>query len=473
MLLLPAVAGCATSPATGETFFTGGLTPEQEKKLGAEQHPKMVEQFGGAYDDKAIQDYVQSVGTLLAKTSEQPNLDWTFTVLDSPIVNAFALPGGYVYITRGLMALADNEAQVAGVLGHEIGHVTARHSAQRYGGSVLATAASIAAGIFLGGDAAQAAGALSQVALSSYSRSQEFEADQLGVRYVARAGYGPDAMAGFLEKMEAESRLQATLRGDPDAADRFSLLQTHPRTAERVREAIAAANVKTVANPMVARDIYLRKIDGLLFGYSADEGFVRGRRFIHPKLGFAFEMPEGFRLFNASTQVVAMGPEDSVIVFDQAGKDANNDPLRYLTEQWARNSRLEEAERIDINGMPAATGRTTARTQKGTRDLRAVAIRYDSGKMYRFLFVTPPDLTGRLGEELRRTTYSFRKLSSREANEVQPHRLRIHTVKAGETQESLAQRMPYPDYRLLRFRVLNGLSENDRLQPGNRVKLVQ
>jgi predicted Zn-dependent protease len=260
-------------------------------------------------------------------------------------------------------------------------------------------------------------------------------------------------MAGFLEKMEAESRLQATLRGDPEAA--------------------AAAGVKPVADPMLARDVYLRKIDGLLYGYSAKEGFVRGREFLHPELRFAFRVPDEFRLFNATSQVVAMGPEDSVIVFDRAGKDADSDPLHYLTRQWARDTQLEEVERIEINGMAAATGRTRARTQKGTRDLRAVAIRYDSSTIYRFLFVTPPGQTEWLSEALRRTTFSFRKLSAAEAGQLKPLRLRIHTVKAGETQASLAEKMPYPDYRLLRFRVLNGLSEGDALQPGQQVKLVR
>ncbi len=470
--LLALATGCATAPATGESFFTGGLSEERERELGAEQHPKMLEAFGGAYEDEAVQAYVDSVGTLLAKTSEMPELDFTFTVLDSPMVNAFALPGGYVYVTRGLLALAGSEAELAGVLAHEIGHVTARHAAQRYGGQMLATAANLAAAILLGGPAAQATGGLAQIALAGYSRSQESEADRLGVRYLTRVGYEPQAMAGFLEKLQAHSRLEAELRGRPEAADRFSLLQTHPRTAERVREAIVEAGGKTVREPMTARDIYLDKIDGLLYGDDPEQGFVRGRRFLHPQLRFAFQVPEGFRLFNSPTRVVAFGPEDSLILFDQARREGGGDMVAYLTREWVRGRRLDGVEALTVDGMPAATGTTRLDTRQGPRDVRLVAIGFDDERVYRFLFVTPPALTDSLGPELRRTTYSFRRLSAAEAARLQPLRLRVHTVAAGETVQGLARRMPFADYRLERFRVLNGLAPGESLQPGERVKLV-
>lgn len=471
-LLIPALAGCARAPATGEPIFTGGMTQAQEKRLGAEQHPELVKAFGGEYGHAEIQAYVQELGVKVARTSELPGLDWTFTVLDTPMVNAFALPGGYIHVTRGLVALADNEAQLAGVLAHEIGHVTARHSAERYGSQILAGIAGIATGILLGGEAAQAMGSLSQVALSSYSRSQEFEADTLGVRYLARAGYEPDAMAAFLRKMQAEARLEAKLRGRPEAADQFNILQTHPRTVDRVQEAVAAAGGRVVAEPRLGRETYLAKLDGLTYGYSAEEGFVRDRRFAHPKLRFAFEVPPGFRLVNSTRQVVAFGPEDSLVIFDRATKSARGDVLEYMARTWAARTRLSQVERITVNGMDAATGRTQVRTRQGRRDLRLVAIRYDPETIYRFLFVTPPAMTERLNEELRRTTYSFRKLSAEEAAALEPLRLVIHTVQPGETQESLAERMPFAAFRLERFRVLNGLSPDDSLKPGQKVKLV-
>jgi len=212
LLLLHTLAACATAPATGRSFFTAGMSQEDEAKLGAKQHKEIVKEFGGAYQDPALGRYVSSLGTLLARTSELPDLKFTFTVLDSPIVNAFALPGGYVYVTRGLLALAENEAEVAGVLSHEIGHVTARHAAERYGQAMAAKLATAGLGILFGsGPEVQAANTLSALALSSWSRDQEFEADTLGVRYLTRGGFDPGAMASFLAKLQANSRLQAKL----------------------------------------------------------------------------------------------------------------------------------------------------------------------------------------------------------------------------------------------------------------------
>ncbi len=261
----PVLGGCESAPATGRSFFTGGMTPEKEARIGLRENQKVLKQFAGAYDDPDLARYVSGLGTLLAKTSELQDLEFRFTVLDSPIVNAFALPGGYVYVTRGLLALAENEAQLASVLAHEIGHITARHTAERYGQAVLAQAATLGVGILLGGTEAKLLGTGATLVLRGWSRTQEFEADTLGVRYLTRAGFDPDAMAGFLSRLRAHSRLEAELRGEPGRADAFSLLQTHPRTTDRINQAIKAAGVKPVAQPIVAREIYLRLIVGITY----------------------------------------------------------------------------------------------------------------------------------------------------------------------------------------------------------------
>ncbi|MFQ5776228.1 MAG: M48 family metalloprotease [Kiloniellaceae bacterium] len=476
LIVLAAAApltGCATAPATGRTFFTGGMTAADEARLGREEHDKIVPEFGGVYEDPELGAYVASVGALLAKTSETPDLRFTFTVLDTPIVNAFALPGGYVYITRGLLALAGDEAELAGVLAHEIGHVTARHSAERYGQAMAASIAQLGLGILLGGGAVtEAFGTVSALALRSFSREQEHEADLLGIRYLARAGYDPNAMATFLEKLLADSRLAAELRGRPGRADEFNIMQTHPRTADRIALAMREAGVKTVARPMRAREVYLRKIDGLLYGDDPDQGFIRGRRFLHPALRFAFEVPQGFRLFNNSRAVVARGPEGAAIVFDRARKPSAAPMPAYLRQVWAKGVALAEVEAFTVNGMPAATGRTRLDTRRGARDVRLVAVRYDAETIYRMMFITPPELTGPLSRALRETTYSFRKLSAAEAAALKPLRLRIHTVRPGETAAKIAARMPFADYRLPRFLVLNGLSQGAALRPGQKVKIV-
>ena len=466
------VSGCETAPATGRTFFTGGLSAEDEVALGAEEHKKIVPAFGGTYENPELTGYVESVGGLLARTSELPDLKFTFTVLDSPIVNAFALPGGYVYITRGLLALANDEAEMAGVLAHEIGHVTARHSAERYGQAVTASIFQAGAGILFGGAAANAAGTVGGLALRSYSRDQEFEADLLGIRYISRAGYDTRAMASFLGQLQADSRLQAEMAGQPGKADQFNIMQTHPRTSDRVEAALREAGVKTVKNPMRPREVYLRKIDGMLYGDNPDEGVVRGRQFLHSALRFAFEVPPGFQIVNSPQAVAARGPQGAAIIFDRGKTATSASMTAYLTRVWAKGVALQDVEAITINGLPAATGRTRQDTEQGTRDIRLVAIRYDDKTIYRMLFATPPRATAGLAENLRRTTYSFRKLTPQEAAAIKPLRLRIHTVRAGETPQSIAGRMPFEKYALERFLVLNGLSANSTLQPGQKVKIV-
>ena len=467
------VGGCETSPATGRTFFSGGMDAAGEARLGAQEHKKIVPQFGGVYDDPALAAYVSSVGGLLAKTTETPDLEFTFTVLDSPIINAFALPGGYVHVTRGLIALADDEAELAGVLAHEIGHVTARHSAERYGQTMAANIARLGLGILTGSSAVtKAVGTVGALAVRGYSRQQEYEADLLGVRYLARAGYDPGAMASFLRKLQADSRLTAEIAGKPGQADKFNIMQTHPRTADRIAAATRAAGVKAVREPMRARDIYLGKIDGLLYGDNPKQGLARGRSFLHPIMRFAFEVPPGFRIVNGARQVAALGPNGAAIVFDRAGQAFDGSMSAYITRVWAKDIGLGQVEAITVNGMPAATGQARLRTRRGARDMRVVAYRYDAQTIYRMLFVTPPEQTRSLNRALRETTYSFRRLSAREAAAVTPLRLRVHTVKPGETPAALAARLPFPDHRLERFLVLNGLAPDARLRTGQKVKLI-
>jgi len=467
------LAGCTTAPATGRTFFSGGMSAEDEARLGLQEHQKIVPQFGGVYENAELGAYIASIGNLLARTSEIPNQKFTFTVLDSPIVNAFALPGGYVYVTRGLLALAESEAEVAGVLAHEIGHVAARHSAERYGQNVAAKIAGVGLGVLFGNKAvSDTFTAASSVALRSFSREQEYESDLLGVRYLSRAGFDTNAMAGFLSRLQADSRLQAELAGQPGRVDEFNIMQTHPRTADRIQRAIAQAGAAPVKDPIIGRGVFLGKIDGMLYGDNPDQGLIRGRKFLHPNLRFAFTVPEGFRLANSSQRVVASGPEGAGILFDQVSQPGGGTMSAYLTQVWAKGVTVQGVEAITINGMAAATGQVSVNGRSGPRDLRLIAIRYDDKTVYRMLFVTPPKLTESLSRPLRGTTYSFRKLSAAEAAAVKPWRLVLHKVRSGETASKLAKRMPFPDFQLKRFLVLNGLAENNPLPVGRKVKLV-
>ncbi len=473
MAALPALSGCTTNPATGGQMLSF-MSPEEEARLGAAEHPKLVAAFGGEVLDPALVKYVDDVGQKLARYSEIPNLKYTFTIIDSEIVNAFALPGGFIHVSRGLLALANSEAELASVLAHEIGHVTARHAAQRHSQSVLAGLGVNVIGVLTGvREAANLAGSVAELYLKSYSREHEFEADTLGVRYIRRAGYDSRAAANFLASLRAHSQLEARLQGLPEGTvDQRNWMATHPRTVDRVERAAQAAGNGDVANPVIGHDVYLQKIDGLIYGNSPRHGFVRGRDFLHPDLRFRFRVPQGFELTNTPERVLAKGPRGAVIVFDGASAAPSRNMLEYMVNTWGRGIRIGSREELTINGKPAATGVARVRTRAGVRDYRLVAIRGEDKQVWRFLFVTPPDVTASFSGEFRATRQSFRTVSEREAATWPAQRIRLHRVRAGDTVESLAARGPFEKLKVDRFRVLNGLSPGEPLKLGSTVKLV-
>ena len=474
-VLLSGLAGCTTTnPATGQSEFTPLMTPAQEVRVGAEEHPKIIKRFGGVYDDPDVGGWIAQIGGALVANSELPDLAFTFTVLDTDQINAFAVPGGYVYITRGLIALANTEAEIAGVLAHEIGHVTARHTAQRYNRTVAANLLTTVLGAATGSrEIAQAGQLVGAGVLASYSREQEFEADILGVRYMTRAGYNPYGQADLLSQLQRERALALAIAGRDGADPTASFFASHPNTIERVRRAVAAADVSgAAANAPYRRDEFLARVDGLIYGGSPDHGYIRGRTFWHPKLRFAFTVPPDFRLINTPRAVYARGPGGARIRFDISRKAGGGDPLAYLVDVWARDLRLRDVERITVNGLPAATGAADVNTRSGRRGLRLVAARSSAGAMFRLMFVTPPGLEDRLREDLRRTTYSLRELSPGEAARLKPRRIRVVTVGVGDTVEALARRMAVDDFPVERFRVLNALQPDARPRVGERVKIV-
>ncbi len=460
----------AAPPADAQIF----MSKAQEKQIGQEEHPKILKSYG-VYPDAAVSGYVAQIGGSIAANSNDPGVGYTITLLNSPIVNAFALPGGYVYITRGLLALANSEAEVAGVLGHEIGHVTARHTAKRYdravGTSIVGAIVGAVTGSPIASDLLNLGGALY---LSSFSRQQEYEADLLGVRSLARTGYDPYAQADFLATLDAETKLEAKLAGVE--AHRMEFFSTHPNTPDRVRRAIEEAKGQGLAinaRPR-NRDVYLSKVEGMVYGNSRSDGFIRGQTFLHPELKLAFKVPDGFHLQNSPEAVVATAKDGSGIQFDGGKAPAGRDAKTYLTSDFANEIKLRprNVETFDVNGMHAATGTATAQTNSGNVDVRMVAIQYEPGTMYRFLLITPTNVTKTRDAALRATIMSFRKLSSSEAAALKP--LRIHIVKAGagDSVASLANRMSFKDYREERFRVLNGLGTTGSVVSGSRYKII-
>ena len=460
-----------TAAASAQGLLDLVMSPAEEKRIGAQEHPKILEQFGGAYDDPELSAYTDSIGQLLARTSGAPGVGYTFTVLNSPVVNAFALPGGYVYVTRGLIALADNEAELAGVLAHEIGHVVARHGAKRQSKSVLATLGLAVLGVVTENPDLVSLGQIGAMAvISGYSREEEHEADRLGVGYLSRAGFAPEAMSSFLDKLGAHSDLESKLYGTP-AGGGFDFFATHPRTADRVARAAEAAARTNVYDPIEARDIYLSKIDGIIYGDDPEQGFVRGRRFVHPIIGFEFTVPPRFRLLNGQREVIARGPDGAGIQFDLQELQHGVQMRRYIRRVWAPEAKLSALEPLRINGMEAATALVPGGGPNGSH-MRLLAVRFQPETVARFVFVMPRGLASRLESEFRDTVYSFRRVSKRDSEALRPWRLRIHTVREGEGLATLARSSPVDRAPLQQFRVLNGLQYGEPVRPGQLVKRV-
>ena len=465
------LCACTTNPATGHSQLAPLMSSEDEARAGAEAHPKIVEAYGGVYQDERVGAYVAKVASRIARGSDRPDIAYRVTVLNSPAVNAFALPGGYVYVTRGLLALVDDEAELAGVLGHEIGHVVARHSAQRQTAALGASVLGAVIGAVVGSDAAsRVVGAGGQGLLASYSRDQEFEADAIGVRYLAKAGYDPSAEADFLEAMGAEEQLRARIAGRQNDGAQMSWLASHPATPDRVAAARRHADESGIA-PGTGdrdRDALMHAIDGLIYGDSPESGIVRGQTFYHPKLRFSFSAPQGFSIVNSTRAVIVTGPDGTVVKFDAGRKAPNVEIGIYLTSVWAEGVALKGLERFKIDGMNAAS--SAARV--GDYNAQLVAIEAAPDTVYRFLMGTKPSAGSRYNKPLTELVRSFHRLTAAEARAVKPLRIRIATVQPGDTVEMLSRRMAFADHRAERFRVLNGLRPGVEPKPGMLVKII-
>ena len=463
------LSGCAVNPATGERNLIL-VNLSEEKRIGLREHPKILAQFGGVYDDPDKTGYVADIGGRLAATTETPSLRFTFTLLDSPIVNAFALPGGFVYISRGLMALAGDEAELAGVLGHEIGHVVARHSAQRQSKAMLAQLGVGLLGAVTSSGPMQLANAAASLYLRSYSRDQELEADMLGIRYLKRAGYDINAMASFLKRMRSNSRLEAQIADrSPDQVDQFDITATHPRTVDRVRRVVSLSGESPRGRRL--RQAYLNTVDGMIFGDGPEQGYILGRRFAHPELRFEFSVPGSFRLQNRPNRLVAASRRDkATILFTAAPKPYQGRMTGYIANVWARGARINDLETITINGLEAAT--SWVRSRDGKTDFRLIAIRFSAREVFRFIFVAAPSTMRRLSSSFQRTTYSFRRLTPKQAKALKPKRLRVIEVSSSDSVADLSARMAFDKFRQERFVTLNGLDGATPLASRSLIKLV-
>jgi len=480
-LLLPlfAISACSTNQATGRNQFTGLMSTSQETQIGAQEHQKILAQYGGAVKDKALRDYVTRIGEKIVPFTERQDVDYTFTLLDSPVVNAFALPGGYVYVTRGILMLANDESELAGVIGHEIGHVTARHSAERYSTSVLTSlgASILSAAIKVDG-ARQALGLGANLYLSSYSRSQEHEADDLGIRYLSRAGYDPQGMARFLVALEASAKLEALEAGKSAKNSGPSYLSTHPVTAERITQSVAEGRKYPQGSNQTNRVEYLKAVNGMVIGDSAEQGFVDNNKFIHPELGFTFDVPNDFKFQNTAQAVIAQSKSNSgaSLIFVGGKKDVSQsaeDYLRQVVLKGNMDGTRDFGTNI-VNGFKTASVEKTGSLNGKAANMRIVVFEYAPKSVYVFTIAMPRGTSATDITKMQNSVFSFSRISNAERNKYRPKQLGIRVAKYNDTAESMSKNFPYNDgLNALRFRTINGLNGNEGLRQGQAYKIIR
>jgi len=463
------LSACSTSNSA-PTPIAITLPPLQPEMPPAQrrEHQRILAAYGGAYENAKLDALLSQTVKKLVAASDRPDLAYQVIVLNSPAVNAFALPSGQLYVTRGLIALANDNSELASVLSHEMAHVIARHAAIREDQVRQAALVNrVATDLLSDPQLGALALAKSKIALASFSRAQEFEADGIGVAISARAGFDPYGAQRFLTSMGANAQLKArSVHIDPRAPD---FLSSHPATPERVNN--AQANARQFTGPGTGnRDkaTYLEVLDGLVYGEDPSEGFVRGRRFLHPKLGFTFAAPEGFVLDNTAQAVFGVkdGGEQALRL-DVVRVPAEQTLGEYLTSGWIDNIDTKSVEEISVNGLPAATA--TATGEQWT--FRLYVIRFGSD-VYRFIFAAKNRTDG-VDRNFRDSVNSFRRMTLSEIRSAKPLRLKTVMVRSTDSVDRLARRMAVSDRYVERFRVLNGLGPNDRLKPGDVVKLIE
>ena len=461
-----AVAACS-SISGGRQIFLPELPKNAEAtSASVREHQRVLSAYGGAYEDPKLHAKLTNVVGRLVAASERPDLSYKITILNSPAVNAFALPNGQLYVTRGLLGLANDSAEFASVMSHELAHVIARHAATREEQARKTELISSVHDMLSDSQVGAMALARSKIALASFSRSQEFEADGIGVGIAARSGFDPFGASRLLASMGRNAELRAASRsGDPRSPD---FLSSHPATPERVKNAEASAR-QFAAGGSAERDkaAYLASINGMIYGEDPVDGFVRGRRFLHPKLGFTFMAPDGFVLDNTAQAVLGMKEgAGQALRLDVVKVSAEQSLIEYLNSGWIENVENGSVEELSVNRFPAATA-----TAIGNQwAFRLYVVRFGS-EVYRFIFAAKTR-TPETDRTFRESIQTFRRLSLQEVHSTKPLHLKIVKVQAGDTVETLAVQMALLDRQVERFRVLNGLGSDEQLKAGDLIKII-
>ena len=467
-LLVGLAAGpssCARNPATGKNEISL-VSESQEIQMGQEYAQQIVKSMG-VYDDKKVQDYVSRLGLGMAAKSERPKLPWAFYVMDDPTVNAFALPGGSIFITRGILTHMNNEAELVGVLGHEIGHVTARHSVQQMTRQQIAQIG-LGVGSIISSDVAQYAGLAAQglgVLFLKYGRDAESQSDQLGFKYMVRDGYDPRGMATMFETLARVSKLEG-------AGDIPEWASTHPDPGNRVQATMD--RVDTLSVPLTKlttkREEYLPIVAGMPYGEDPRQGYIDGNTFYHPGLRFKLELPDGWQAQNTPEALVAMSPEqDAMLQLTAPGKGTPDEAAKqFLGQEGVKSGQMSSSP---VNGLPAVSSQFEAQTEQGSVQGVVSFIKYGD-LTYRLLGYTPAGKLQAYDKTFRASITSFSQLTDQARLEVEPYKVELVKVDREMTVAEFNGKYP-STIAVERVAVVNGLNTpSDRIPAGTTMKRI-
>lgn len=470
--LLPA---CATNPVTGSSDFVL-ISEEQEIALGRQANAQILKDTP-VYEDPKLQQLVQQVGEELASQSHRPELFYRFTIVDSTAINAFALPGGYIYITRGLLAYLNSEAELAAVLGHEIGHVTARHSVRQQS---TAAVTGILGAVIAASTGVQGADTLTDMAgtaiVRGYGRDHELEADRLGAEYLARSGYDPNAMlevVGVLKNQEA-FETQAAKKEGREANVYHGLFSTHPDNDARFQEVVnAAQRFKTGTTSRVNRESFLRTLDGLTFGDSAREGIIRDNHFYHKPLDFTLTFPKGWRIENHTEKILAISENnDGLIQMSIAELNKRITPEQFM-EQRMQLKNLRQGKTFVNGELEGYTAIADSNTTFGTRAVRYVIIYRDTSAYIFAAAAKNKNQSRRYDDDILATARSFRSLTSADAPYANEKKIAVIRAPGGASYASLAAESPISDYPEMQLRLLNDAYPEGEPAASQLIKIVR
>jgi predicted Zn-dependent protease len=469
--LLVLAAGCAVNPVSGRPEFTL-VSEAKEREIGEEESKKVAAEMG-LYEDPALVAYVRSVGERLVAAAPHRDLAYQFHIVDMEEPNAFALPGGFIYVSRGLLALTNDEAELAGILAHEIGHVAAKHSVRTVSRAApLAVVTGVGAAVtgivspMLGSVVGGVGGLAGALVLAPYSRSQEEEADRVGQEMAARAGWDPAGISRSLHTLEREEALHA------DAPRANSFFATHPPLPRRVadtEERARSLERGTPPRPADAPESFLRRLDGLPVGPRAADGVFDGSLFLHPDLGFHVRFPAGWKTANERSVVGAVAPDKSAAIgVEMLGEGTDPEAAFQALEQQTRTKLGRDAERLTIGGLPALRTAAVARTRDGSIALELTWIAL-GGRVYRVTGMSRPSSFEAVRPAFRQTAGSFGSLTADERAGIRENRLSLVRAGGGDTLATLLARTRSvwtPEYAAM----ANGLDAGAPLKPGRAVK---